>query len=191
MRGEANGKGVAIQAAWTRVNELLETGRVTREELEVRMSATALELLDQKILPSLWYPIDAGAELSQLVVDVDGRGQLNHMAKLGAETAQQLLKGGTFKTFVEGARQNKKSLGNSLVRLAELMVDFGDWSFEGRDLFDFEVVVTGAEPLPETTRFSVQGFIGALTSEVSGRQVTCQSERPSPDTVVFRGRLAQ
>jgi hypothetical protein len=96
-----------------------------------------------------------------------------------------------FKRFVEGASQNKKNLGESLVRLAQLMLDFGDWSFKGRDLLDFEVVSTGVEQLPETTRFSVQGFIAVLTSEVSGRQITCQSERTSPDTVVFRGKLQQ
>jgi hypothetical protein len=187
---EGNVKGAAIQAAWMRVNELLETGRITREQLEARLSPRALEIVEQKILPSLWYSIAAGAEISQLVADVDGGGNTSHMTKLGAETAHRFLAGGTFKDFIEGATHNRTRRGESLVRLAELMLDFGDWHFEGDDLLDFKVVVTEAEQLPETTRFSIQGFIAVLTTEISKQQIICDSQRPSPDTVVFSGQAS-
>ena len=103
-----------------------------RDELEARLSTAALEIVDQKILPSLWYPIAATAELSQLVVDIDGGGRVSHMAKLGAETATRLLGGGTFKSFVDGASRNKTNIGESLIRLSELMIDF----YEDREFFD-------------------------------------------------------
>lgn len=185
---EGNIKGAAVQASWSRLRELLETGRLSREQLEERLSPRALATLETDLLPSLWYPVAVSAEISQLIVDVDGGGHASHMTNLGAETARRFLAEGTFKDFIEGVAQNRTRLGESLVRLSELLFDFGGWRFEGRNLLDFKVAVTEAAQLPETARFSIQGFIGALTSEITRRQITCESERPSPDTTVFCGR---
>jgi hypothetical protein len=50
-------KGTAIASVVEDLNRLLQEGKISREELEARLEANDLEVLDQKIVPALWHPM--------------------------------------------------------------------------------------------------------------------------------------
>jgi hypothetical protein len=51
-------KGTAFQSVVDDVHRLLAAKRLSREELEARLTGEDLEILDAKVNPTAWYPID-------------------------------------------------------------------------------------------------------------------------------------
>jgi hypothetical protein len=182
-------KGASFIRTCVLVEAMVARGQVAREALVVQLSSDALMLLDQKIEPSLWYPIRAVDELSRLLVDVDGECDPTYMRGLGVGTLETLLQRDTFRSFIEGAMRHG-SEGATLLQLAGLIYDFGGWQFEGDDLTDFRVIMIDAEPLPELATHTVAGFIEALVAHCTGRAIRVEASRPEPDRVIWMAKLA-
>jgi hypothetical protein len=52
-------KGTAFQSVVEHLRRLLEAGWLSPDDLELRLEAEDLRLLDEKVLPGLWYPLAA------------------------------------------------------------------------------------------------------------------------------------
>jgi hypothetical protein len=179
-------KGVSFIRTIALVQGLVERGLVSQEALTVQLSPAALALLDQKIEPSLWYPLAEVDELSRLLVDIEGHGDPDYMRGVGAGALGTLLERDTFRSFIEGAmRQKEGGDGKTLVQLAGLIYDFGRWHFEGDDLRRFVVVMEDAEALPDVAAQTAAGFIEALVLHCTGDAVHVEAARPDPGRVVW------
>lgn len=183
-------KGAAITGTVDLVRQLVAEGHLSADEIEVRLEAGDLALLDEKIEPTLWYPIASVGRLGDLVVQTLGEGDLEVMVSLGEETARRFQQEGVFAAFIREAAQRGERVGEVLVNLSELTFDFGRWNFDGDALEAFTVWMTDAEPLPEPTRHSILGFIRELASSLAGVDIRVESHRPRPGVVIYRGRRA-
>jgi hypothetical protein len=185
-------KGFVIQSLWEDLHDLLRKGALARETAELRLSARDLELLDGKVEPSLWYPNETYLHYAQLLAEVAGVADAeSYWAERGRKAVERLLSGpSTVQKMVSGAKGFGNEAGRAMMRLPELVLNYGEWSFERVAPSHWAVNVSAAEALPDSLRFSFQGAGERIAHLVSGSQTLITSSRPRRDTVRFEGRLA-
>lgn len=178
-------KGVLVQLVVDAINQLVAEGRLSRETLEARLEADDLRILDQKVLPGLWYPLKSFDRLLDVATaDARSEGDLEAVAELGRRTSARLLDAEHYAALVDAARGAGRLAGPRLLRLAPLLCSFGRWSFKpdgGRALLE----VSEAEGFPEILRYLAQGLIACLSERVGGRPVRVSSRRTTSDRIVF------
>ena len=84
-------KGTAFQSVAEDVRRLAASGRVSREALEARLEADDLRLLDEKVAPGLWYPLSTYRRLTEVLLEVEGRGDPAYVVRRGARAAERLF----------------------------------------------------------------------------------------------------
>jgi hypothetical protein len=184
-------KGILIQHAVERIQHHLERGRLSRDELELRLAPEDLAFFDgEKVIAGLWYPVARHHRLLELIFEVEGRSDLA-LVQLGRTAGEQMLRAPAFAAMFDAAgRRDEASAGALLVKLAELVLNFTRWRFLGSSLADFRIEVTEARDVSEHARRNVTGLIEVLGSHVLGRALAVTSERPQPDRILFHGKAA-
>ena len=185
-------KGTLVLGAVVAARRHREKGRISEQQLEVRLSGPALTLIDQKILIAAWYPIDAFCELMDLNWELGGKRDPDFMRREGERSADRLFDTGIYPQlkFAEEAakvqsredlvRQSRliSSITGSLYNFLQIEVRVGDG--EG----SLQIVYENAAPFSEALRFSTEGFMNQINKrQKSARRWT--SERPRPDRIVF------
>jgi len=186
MGDEPKVKGASIIRPAETVRELIDRGETSELALQVRLSPEAFAALETKIEPSLWYPLHVSEELSRVVVDLAGDGQIAYLRSMARDTLSYMLERDTFRSFIEGAMSQKGREGTNLVGLAALVYSFGQWSYEGDDLRDFTVTINEAAPLADTACETIAGFMQALVAHCTGDAIQIEQARPTSDKVIFR-----
>ena len=198
---QPSAKGTLVLGAVVAARRHREKGRISEQQLEVRLSGPALTLIDQKILIAAWYPIDAFCELMDLNWELGGQRDPDFMRREGERSADRLFDTGIYPQlrFAEEAakvqsredlvRQSRliSSITGSLYNFLQIEVRVDDGE-EG----NLQIVYEHAAPFSEALRFSTEGFMNQINKrQKSVRRWT--SERPRPDRIVFRmsvpGRL--
>jgi hypothetical protein len=182
-------KGAAVEAIVDLTHELLDSGRISRDQLEVELEPSDLGLLDSKLEPTLWYPIASAERIELFVAEQLGRDIEEMMREIGGAAARRILVQPGIRTFIEGARKHGERMGHILAGLGALVVDFGNWRFEGELFSEFQVRATEVEALPDTTRYATEGFIEVIAEELIERSTAVSSQRPSQSHVVFEVRV--
>lgn len=183
-------KGIAMQAAWERYSDLLRRGVLTREAALRELPPEALPLLDGPPQPSLWYPVAIGEQLTESVVQFDGRGRADYAKELGHAGFRTVLTRDALRSFVEGAMRRGERAGPTLIGLASLVYNFGAWHFEGDNLRDFQVRVRDAQAFGRLLVWASAGFMESLVDATTGQPVVIDPDWPEPSVVVFRARPA-
>jgi hypothetical protein len=180
-------KGLMLQQVVTLIQDHLDTGRLTRDQLEARLEKEDLPFFDgDKIVPSLWYPVAQNHRLLDLYFSISGR-RAEAMVELGRVSARQVLELPAYAALFEAAAQrDAASAGPLLVKLAELVLNFTKWTFHGTTLDDFEIEVTEATEYSDHACHSAIGFMEVLGAELFGKKLRVKCERPAPDHIVFR-----
>jgi hypothetical protein len=186
---EASIKGVAVQPVVQLTHELLESGRISRDQLEGRLDAPDLHLLDEKVEPTLWYPIASAERIETFVAEVLGRDVAEMMREIGIAAAEKTLHQKAMRNLIEGARTHGERMGHIVVGLGKLIVNFGEWKFEGDPFGEFLLDATEVEAFPESTRHATEGFIEVLAKELTGRSAVASSQRPTLSHIIFEGRV--
>jgi hypothetical protein len=191
QRGEPALKGFVIQSLWEDLNRLLRDGVLARETAELRLGDRDLDLLDGKVEPALWYPNETYVHYAQLLAEVDGVADAEaYWTERGRRAVERLLAGpSTVQKMVAGAKGFGSEAGRALMRLPELVLNYGQWSFERVAPGHWVVDVRAAEALPDSLRFSFQGAGERISHLLSGSQTRVTSSRPRPDCVRFDGRF--
>ena len=182
-------KGTAIESVIADVNRLVEKRRITREQLEVRLEAEDLELLDQKLLPSVWYSLGAYGRMTQLLYEVEGRGRLDYLYERGRRAAERIRGAGLYAQLTAARERWGDSLGSMMVTLGPAIYRDTDWAFRllaGGGL-RFEIEISVPESFPDVCRHTTQGFIEHAATHASGQTVRISSERVSPTRIVIQG----
>jgi hypothetical protein len=180
-------KGLMLQQVVTRIQDHLDCGRLSRDELEARLEKEDLAFFEgDKIVPSLWYPVSQNHRLLDLYHAISGR-RTDVMVELGRESAHQVLRLPSYeKLFGAAAQRDPASAGPLLVKLAELVLNFTKWTFRGSSLDEFEIDVTEATDYSDHACHSAVGFMEVLAEELFGQKIRVTCERPTPDHIVFR-----
>jgi hypothetical protein len=181
-----NVKGATFAGSWDILHALVEAGTVSEEALEVQLSAEAFTLYEEKVSPSLWYPILVVEEILQQLVNLNGHGDPDHMRVVGAQVLKTFLERDSYRHFIEGAMKQKGSEGPTLVKLASLVYDFGVWEFEGEDLTLFTATITEAQLMPVLAPYSIAGFMEALVKHCAGYTICVGLQRPLSGKIVFK-----
>lgn len=167
-----------------------DSGRVSEDELAARLGPVALEVLDQKIEFSRWYPIDAFCEMVDVDWDIAHRDPA-YMRGMGEAAARRFLEGSIYQQLDYAKRGGRVETRRSLARRAKLI------STVTNSLYNFievdvrvasdvlEIVYGNAALFCEALRYTTQGFMDEINRwQGSSRRWT--SERVAPDRVSFR-----
>jgi hypothetical protein len=179
-------KGVTMLRAVNRLQALLENGKLQQSELEVHLDDDDLQLLDQRIAPTLWYPIDCYERVMLLVRSSEGGVGDGYWVRFGAETAAEAFESKSVQIILTGARAFGPRAGVALIKLSGLFYNFAEWQWEGEITGQFSITARGASAMPELARHGSLGFIQHFAEEFLGRAVPMTSDRPTRDVIIYR-----
>jgi hypothetical protein len=200
-------KGTALSTLVEDVKRLVDKGHISREELEVRLEASDLALLEAKIEPASWYDIDAYRRMMELLRDVEGAGDSDYWFRRGARSAVHLIELGFYQQMeylkrveVSSTRDPEERLRawgrdlRLLVTLSGSIINFGEWrAVLDPDQADrYHIEVCGVTDVPEPFWHAAEGFLCEMMSR------TCDDwpERPflfqriDADRVIYRSTVA-
>jgi hypothetical protein len=167
----------------------VEEGRLSREALEARLEAADVALLEQKIVPALWYPIGTYGRLVEILFDVEGGRDTEYLVERGRRAADRIRATGLYSQL----SADRTGWGD---RIGKILVSIGPAMFKDT-IWHFDVVSSGplrwriemrVQPeFPDLCRHSTQGFIDFLTQIYAEGTIRVSSERSSPTLITFRG----
>jgi hypothetical protein len=182
-------KGTAIESVVADVNRLVEAGGISRAELEVRLEADDLELLEQKLLPSAWYSLGSYGRLMQLLFETEGRRRIEYLVERGRRAAERIRNAGLYAQLAADRDRWGDRLGAMMVTIGPAMYRDTEWSFRlltaGGGL-RFEIEISVPESFPDVCRHATQGFIEYTAAHASGQSVRVSSERVGPTRIMIR-----
>ena len=190
-------KGTAFQAVALDVARLVQAGRIAREVVETRLEAADLRVLEDKILPGLWYPIACYRRMTELLWEIEGKRKPEYLLARGARAAERLFEAGLYQQMRRGeeigAEHRERGEGWSefdgalMTSLAGAIFNVSRWRYRRHpeDPNVNRIEVSDAAELPEVSRLAAQGFIEYTASRLTGADVRVTSERPTPDRIVF------
>jgi hypothetical protein len=171
-----------------------DSGLIPEEQLAVRLGSVAIEMLDQKIDISCWYPIDAFCELVDLDWEIVGKRDPDYMRQKGREAAARFFHSGIYQQLDYAKRAHRIETRASLVRRSKLITTVTKTLYS---FIDFDVRVEGdrlaiffenATAFSEALRFTTEGFMDEINQQ-QGSQRRWSSERVAPDRVRFEMSL--
>ena len=193
-------KGTAFQSVTLDLNRLVQSGRLDRDALEARLEASDLALLNEKVLPATWYPLESYRRMTELLWEIEGNKDPAYLTARGQRAAERLFEAGLYQQMQRGeaigAEKRERGEawsefdGNLMTSLAGAIFNVSRWRYRRHpeDPYVNRIEVTGAKDLPEVSRFAAQGFIEYMSSRMTGMVVSVTSERPTPDRIVFTMR---
>jgi hypothetical protein len=186
-------KGTAIESVVADVNRLVDAGGISRADLEVRLEADDLELLDQKLLPSAWYSLGSYGRLMQLLFETEGRRRIEYLVERGRRAAERIRNAGLYAQLAADRDRWGDRLGAMMVTIGPAMYRDTEWSFHllaaGGGL-RFEIEISVPECFPDVCRHATQGFIEYTATHASGQNVRVSSERVGPTRIMIRTSTA-
>lgn len=182
-------KGTALESVVADVNRLVETGVISRADLDVRLDAEDLELLEQKLLPSAWYSLGSYGRLTQLLFETEGRRRIEYLVERGRRAAERIRNAGLYAQFTADRDRWGDRIGAMLVTLGPAMYRDTEWSYRllaGGGGMRFEIEVSVPADFPDVCRHATQGFVEYTAVHAAGENVRVSSERVSPTRIVIR-----
>jgi len=187
-------KGMAIESLVADVNRLLQEGRLQLDKLEKLLQPEDLEILGQRVQAALWYPLGTYERLTQLMLDVEGGGEIEYVVERGRRAAARLRDSGIYAQLTADRNKLGDRMGRIMVTLGPAMYRDTEWNFYfeyPRNLTDFRIETRVPPEFPDMARYAAQGFIEYLSNLDRARPIILSSERPSPTSIVFRGQVAR
>jgi hypothetical protein len=177
-------RGTLLKQSIEWLGSLVVAQRTSPQELGVRLHAEDFALFTHRIEGDRWYPVDSAGRIDEALVRAHGGSTERVMIELGARRARRMLSArpGTLEGLQDGEFDPR-----SLFSLTPPL-NFGRWRAWGRSLRCLTLQLDDATPLPETTRFNLQGFLEQIVGQILGSPVDISGQRPRRDQVVFRIR---
>jgi hypothetical protein len=191
-------KGSAMSSLVEDVRALRDSGRVSADRLEATLERADLALLDTKIQPALWYPIECYRRLTELLLDVAGRGDPQYIVDRGARAAQRLWESGLYVQFQHGEEKAAKARraggvmsdrdARVITTLSSAIFNFTRWTYRPGTP-DAMIEVSEAAAWPEVSVWAGRGFLEYVVSRLRRVETAIDAVRVAPDRVEFRFRV--
>lgn len=182
-------KGSGFQSALEDLQRLLDTRKLTREEMEDQLAPDDLIILESKIGPATWVPMDTYRRVLDLLVLIEAHGDVEgYLFQRGWRAAERLHKAGLYSQFDATAEKWGTRVGKLVVTLGPVMYNFTEWRFDvdaEAPLGKFRITVSNAAEFPDCARFTAQGFIEYIARSATSRTVRVTSERLSDGSIVY------
>jgi hypothetical protein len=192
-------KGTQVLGAVVAVRRHPEKGRITEHELEVRLRAETLALLEQKLVIAAWYPIECFCELMDVNWEIAGKRDPDFMRREGERSADRLFETGIYPQLRFADETARAERRDEVVRQSRLITSITGSHYNVLQIEvrlgpsasgNLEIVYGNAAPFSEALRYSTEGFMNQINKrQKSQRRWT--SERPAPDRIVFRMPLPE
>ena len=187
-------KGTGFQSAIDDIQRLLDTRQLTREDLEAQLTPDDLIILESKIGPTTWVPIDTYRRVVDILIAVEAQGDPEgYLFQRGWRAAERLHKAGLYSQFDATAEKWGMRVGKLIVTLGPVLWNFTEWTFElepGLPVRGFRLIVRDAAVLPECARFTSHGFIEYLARSAAGLTLRVTSERRPGGVIIFTASTA-
>jgi hypothetical protein len=186
-------KGALVIGAVVAVKRHRDGGRISPEQLEVRLGKQALDLIDRKIEIGRWYPVHAFCELIDLDWDLVSGRDPEHARKAGRTSADRLFDRGIYHQLEYAERAERVQSRAELTRQAKRITAITATLYNFLE-FDvrvdeqakcLEVHYRNAKPFAEVLRYTTEGFMNQINHRQKSARIW-SSERVSADLVVFR-----
>lgn len=184
-------KATGFQSAADDLNRLIETGKLSREEVEARVQAGDLRYLDKQLAATTWVPIDTYRRVVEILIEIEAGGTAPevYLHNRGVRAAQRLHKAGLYRQFDASSETWGNRVGKIATTMAAVLYNFTKWSFElGHERGTFTITVDEAAEFPDVARYTAQGYIEYASRVVSGGNERVTSQRPLPSRVLFKGQ---
>jgi hypothetical protein len=181
-------KGTAYLSAHADVNALVARGALGRQALELALQSEDLRLLEEKVLPSTWYPIASYARLLGLLCEKEANGNVEgYLVGRGEKAGERIAASGIYQQLDASVESLGMRTGRIVVTVAGLIYNFTSWHFEreGATLGNFSIRVEDAMDFPDVARLTTQGFIQYAATRIVGRPMRARSQRPLPSRILF------
>jgi len=198
MASEPSIKGSALSSVVEDVRALRDSGRISADRLEMRLEADDLALLEAKIQPALWYPIRCYARLTELLLEVAGRGDRQYIVDRGARAAQRLWESGLYVQLQHGEEKAAKARriggvmterdARMITTLSGAIFNFTRWSYRLEES-NALIEVRDAADWPEVSVLAARGFLEYVVSRLRRDETTVEAKRVARDHVQFRFRI--
>jgi len=145
-RSMAGIKGTAIESLVADVNRVVQEGRIRPDELEACLQQEDLAILGQKILAALWYPMGTYERLTQLLLRVEGRSEMEYVIERGRSAAARLRDTGIYGQLARNRNELGDRIGRIMVTLGPAMYQDTQWDFHyesSASTTDFRIEVRG------------------------------------------------
>ena len=193
-------KGSVFVRAVEDISKLVSAGSLSRGELERRLPPTDVLLLNQPVIPSSWYDVQAYGRLLELLRDVEGEGRKEYLRERGARSAELLLQAGLYQQMEylnrtqvaqqKDARARFLAFGRDLRLLTTIhgsILNFGrqlvkdDPQHTDRYVLEYVEVA----PYPEALCWTTDGFVNRMATQ-HGEPDLWSWERRVPDLILYR-----
>ena len=196
---EPSVKGTIVMGVVASLRKQRKSGRLTNEQLSARLSAPALELLEQKIELPRWYPMPVFRELVEFEWDMVAKRNPDYARESGALSAERQFESGRYQQMDFAKRAKKAESSNALLLQARLIttVTAAFYSFLETSVgIDparpdrLEIVYANSAGFPEALRYATEGFMNQINQrQGSSRRWT--SERVAEGRIVFHLELPE
>jgi hypothetical protein len=177
------------------VRALRDTGRLSRDQLELALEAGDLALLESKIQPALWYPIESYRRLSELLLYAAGDGDPEYIVDRGRRAAQRLWESGLYVQLQHGEEKAAKARRTGaafterdarvITTLSGSIFNFTRWSYRVEQT-DTVMEVSEAACFPDVSMLSARGFLEYVVGRLRRAETRVTATRTAPDRVEFR-----
>ena len=189
-------KGSLMLGAVVTARRLRDRGRIPAEALEARLSKEAVELVDQKIEISRWYPISVFCELIDFDWEVSGARMTAYLERQGATTADRLFDAGIYQQLEFAERSGKVQSRENLIRQSKLITtitgtlyDFLTFDVKLRD-DALEIAYGNAAAFGEPLIHTTVGFMNQINVR-QGSKRRWTGKRAAADRCVFTMSLPE
>jgi hypothetical protein len=179
-------KGVALQSVVEDVKRLRKSGVISEADLMAAIKSDEVKLLEQAVVPGLWYPLGAYGRLLDLLCRKEGGDRSEYLIERGARAAERMMNQGAYRDFLTAANRWGERAGQAMVHLAKALYGGTRWSasYSG-EAHTAEIVVDDAGEFPSSARYAAQGFVQVLFSRIEGAEVAVASHSPKPNRIVY------
>jgi len=184
-------KGVAFQSVVEDVKRLHASGVISDSELREAIKPEEQKLLDQPVVPGLWYPLGVYGRLLDLLCRKEGGERAEYLIARGARAAERMMSQGAYRDFLAAANRWGERAGQAMVHLAKALYGGTRWSasYSGEE-HTAQITVDDAGDFPSSARYAAQGFVQVLFARIEGAEVSVSSHSPKPSRIVFSIRRA-
>jgi len=124
-------KGTAFQSAHDDVHALLARRAITQAALKLVLEAKDLRLLEEKVSPASWYPMDSYDRMLRLLCEKEARGKTEeYLIARGVKAGERIAATGIYQQLDATTETLGTRTGRIVVTVAGLIFNFTRWQFE-------------------------------------------------------------
>ena len=187
-------KGILILGSVMAIRSAIKSCRITRDSVELMLEARDIEILDAKIEPHRWYPIDIHGRLQEVVAKIVGGDRIAAFKVIGANGAGMVRDTGTYgqMDFDEGdlvgaPKQARRFFARKAATMHEMMFNFGTCRVEVDDKTNETFIhYEEVSDFPESIRYGTLGFTAAVAKLATGVALDVSIEGVEEDRFTMR-----